>query len=179
MRLFLILILFGKQLLASELFTVGLQVKFEYSDLHSHCRLSALVEPYRLAAEIENGQVVRARLFKKGPHLSPTDYDFTKEELRGLEIREEAGLMWLKSLRASSEMLQILIQTGAGLGSHTCVPPQEIAREVLESSHFDFGITEVGYLLPHLINSNELVFHGRNNFVGPFRIKLSLVQDRR
>lgn len=163
----------------TEVFNVGMQARVEYADLFSHCKLSALVEPYRFAAEVEEGRVIRARLSRKVPDGESISYEFNEEELYRIEIREEGNLKWLKVLPLSSEILSLLIYSGKGFGADACVPPSGIASLVPSSNYFDFGVEEVGYLLPHLISSNEIIVKGKTHAANPYQIKLSLVQDRR
>jgi len=163
----------------ADVFNVGLQVRFEYSDLDSHCKLSALVMPYRLGAELEEGRVVRTRISRSLPGRETLTYDLNEDELRGVEIREEAGLMWLKSLSVSEEMLKLFIYAGEGFRSDTCVPPRGISSMNPNSALFDFGVEEVGYLLPAFFSSNEVIIKGQTQASNPYQINLSLVQDRR
>ncbi len=163
----------------ADILNVGLQARFEYSDLFSHCKLSALVEPFRLGAELEEGRVVRARISRNTPGKKPMAYELSEEELQGLEILEEAGLKWVKGLSVNSEILKLFIYAGEGFGRDACVPPKGISSLNPSTALFDFGVEEVGYLLPHLISSNEVILKGQTQASNSYQIKLSLVQDRR
>lgn len=164
--------------LASDIVNVGLRVNLEYADLDDHCKLSALIQPWRLAVEIRDGKVVRGKL-KKTPALAPPfTYELTSEELNGLEIREEREQVWIKTLVASPELLRLLIYTGEGHSRDACVPPRGIANLSPEKLVFDFGIESVGHLLPTLLDSQEAFVRGETHTAGSYRIKLSLVQVR-
>ncbi|NBX76906.1 MAG: hypothetical protein EBQ92_10165 [Proteobacteria bacterium] len=179
MKYYLLALLFSVSALGTDVLNVGIRVNLEYSDLNSHCKLSALNEPFRLAVQIKDGGVVRARLKKENRFGTPIIRDFREEELRGIEVIEEAGLMWIKEMVLSAETLNLFLFAGEGFGKDSCVPPQEVKRAQLNRVHFDFGVDSVGYLLPHLLNSNEEALRGESPEGNPFQIKLSLTQDRR
>jgi len=172
------LFLWGATSWATDVFSVGLRVNLEYSDLEHHCKLSALVEPHRLSLEILNGKVVRGKV-TQGSRFSPVrSLDLTSDEREALEFREEENLFWIKSLRVSPPLLRKLVFSGKGFGQDTCIPPQGIATISPDSVTFDFGVESVGYLLPHLIHSNEVILRGQTSQGEPYRIKMSLTQDR-
>lgn len=172
------LFLWGATSWATDVFSVGLRVNLEYSDLDHHCKLSALVEPHRLSLEILNGKVVRGKV-TQGSRFSPSrSLDLTSDEREAIEFREEENLFWIKSLRVSPPLLRKLIFSGRGFGHDTCIPPHGIATIVPDSVIFDFGLESVGYLLPHLINSNEVTLRGQTLQGSPYRIELSLTQVR-
>ncbi len=179
MKMFPFGLLFSLSALGADLLNVGLQVNLEYSDLDYHCKLSALNQPFRLAVEIRDREVVRARLKKESWFGSSLTRDLSEDEVGNFQVLEEAGLMWFKKVYLSSETVNLLLFAGEGFGKDSCIPPQGIREAMSEPILFDFGIDSVGHLLPHLIHSNEVVLRGVTQEGNPFRIKLSLTQDRR
>lgn len=179
MKLIVSLLLSGSSLYATQVINIGLRIGLEYTDFDHHCRLSALVEPYRLSAELEEGKVVRAKLTLPSRFLPPVTYEFDGLELERLEILEEGSLVWIKQLFASPALLKQLVYTGRGFSSDACVPPQELSSLPEEGVVFDFGVESVGYLLPHLIHSQEVRLEGNTESLRPYRILLTLTQDRR
>jgi|688.fasta_scaffold307704_2 hypothetical protein len=179
MKLFLVSLLFSLGAFGSEVLNVGLRVNLEYSDLDYHCKLSALNEPFRLAVQIREGEVVRARLKKESRFGSSFTRDLSENEMRSIEVLQEAGLMWIKKLSLDPETLNLFLFAGEGFGKDTCVPPQEVRKATADTVLFDFGIDSVDYLLPHFFNSNEVILRGEIPETGVYRIKLSLTQDRR
>lgn len=178
-KVFVFLLGLGLPAFSSDVFNVGLRVNLEYSDLYNHCKLSALVEPYRLSAELNEGKVTRALLRKSARFQTEKTIELTEAENQSLEIREEANQMWIKQLFVSPELLKALLFSGEGFGSDTCVPPAGIDTVFPEQVTFDFGVESVGYLLPHLITSQEVILRGKTQENTSFRIRLSLTQDRR
>jgi len=178
MKKILFLFLVAAPIWGMDVINVGLRVSLEYSDLDHHCRLSSLIQPWRLAAEMEDGKVVRARLKKTPIFSAPSTYDLTQGELEGLRIIEEKGYVWVKTFSVSPEMLRALILTGEGSSRDACVPPHGIATVEPDSILFDFGIESVGYLLPTLINSQEVIIRGQTEISERYRVKLSLTQVR-
>jgi hypothetical protein len=179
MKYFLLALLCSVSALGTDVLNVGIRVNLEYSDLNSHCKLSALSEPFRLAVLIKDGRVEQARLKKESRFSTSISHDLSAEELEGLQVRQEADLMWIKQLVLSSTTLKLFLYAGEGLGKDSCVPPRNMEIEKHGLIYFDFGVESVDYLLPHLLNSNEEVFRGESLEGNPFRIKLSLTQDRR
>lgn len=164
---------------AVEILNVGIRVNLEYSDLDTHCRLSQVLEHYRFSAELENETVITAQLKKQSPSGHSIAYKFSESELRQIEVRKDKGLTWLKKLPAASDLIAILFKTGEGFGRDSCVPPQEVATFYPNSFDYDFGVEEVGYLLPTLIHSDEVTFRGQNVKNQNYQIRMSLTQDRR
>jgi len=179
MKLFLVSLFFSLSAFGSEVLNVGLRVNLEYSDLDKHCKLSALNEAFRLAVQIREGEVIRGRLKKESRFGSSFTRDLSENEMRSIEVLQEAGLMWIKKLSLDPETLNLFLFAGEGFGKDTCVPPQDIRKATTDTILFDFGIDSVDYLLPHLINSNEVILRGEIPETGAYRIKLSLTQDRR
>jgi len=178
MKKILFLFLIAAPIWALDVINVGLRVNLEYSDLDNHCTLSSLIQPWRLAAEIEDGKVIRARLKKTPTFLPPSTYDLSPREIEGLKIIEEKGHVWVKTFFVSPEILRALLLTGEGSSRDACVPPQGIATVEPETVLFDFGIESVGHLLPTLIDSEELIIRGQTENSERYRVKLSLTQVR-
>ncbi|NBX83032.1 hypothetical protein EBQ90_08090 [bacterium] len=179
MKLVFVVLLSGSPLLATQVFNVGLRIGLEYTDFDHHCRLSALVEPYRLSAELKAGKVVRAKLTLPSRFLPPVTYELNGLELERLEILEESTMVWIKQLYASPALLKQLLYTGRGFGSDACLPPRGVSSLPEEGVVFDFGVDSVGYLLPHMIHSQEVNLEGNTESLRPYRILLRLTQDRR
>lgn len=177
--LFLAIVVLSSLCWGSDVFNVGLRVNLEYSDLNSHCRLSSLVEPFRLGAEVQNGRVTRAQITKKSRFLEPLVYELNEQELSGLDYREEDNLFWIKQLYVSPELLRKFLFAGKGFGSDSCIPPEALNAVPLPAVLFDFGVDSVGYLLPALISSQEVILRDKFEGTTPFRIRISLTQDRR
>jgi hypothetical protein len=129
--------------------------------------------------EINNGELLRGKLKKSSRFNPELSFDLTKEELEGVEVRQEAGLFWIRKIGISPRILKQLLVSGEGFGSDTCLPLQGVSEVIPDSIVFDFGVESVGYLLPHLIHSNEVFLRGKTESMQPFLIKLSLTQDRR
>jgi len=163
----------------TDAINVGLRVNLEYSDMNHHCKLSALVEPYRLAVEMREGELLRAQIKRSSRFKPEVRIELDDEELAGMEARSESDLFWLKKLWVSPRLLEQLIFSGEGFGSDSCFPPDGMRDISPHSFQLDFGVESVGYLLPHLIHSDEVVIRGRTNQSEPFTIRLSLTQDRR
>lgn len=174
-----VLFLWGSAVFSAQVVNLGLRVNLEYTDFEHHCKLSALVQPYRLSAELKNGKPVRSQLTLPSRFLPPVSYELNPVELEQLQILEENQLVWAKQLYASPELLRQLIYTGKGFASDACLPPQGIRSLSEEGVLFDFGVDSVGYLLPAMIHSQEVILEGETESFRPYRIRLSLTLDRR
>lgn len=178
-KVFVLCFFFSSLGLGADVFNLGLRVNLEYSDLNTHCRLSALVEPFRLAAEVEEGRVLKAQLSKRSRFLEPFTYELSEEESAGLEFREESNLFWIRRFYVSPQLLRTFLFAGKGFASDSCIPPADFETIPLDGILFDFGVDSVDYLLPHLISSEEVILRGKLESSKPFRIRISLTQDRR
>jgi hypothetical protein len=131
-----------------------------------------------LAVEVQDGKVMRGKVTKSSPFGPTTSLDLNLDEGQAIEIREEDDFFWIKSLSVSRPLLESFIFSGQGFGRDACVPPQGISFMGPDSVTFDFGVESVTFVLPHLIYSNEVVIRGQTLNGNPYRIKMSLTQDR-
>lgn len=169
---------FSSSLLAGEFFNVGLRVDLKYESFGEACRLHALSRHYNLSAELVDGQVKRAQLQSVGTRTPSTVHALSQNELQSFDIRSEQNLSWVKSLSFSPEILRVLYQTGHSLSKDDCRPPLDLVIDVGSETHFDFQVEEVGYLLPHLIHSKPVTIRGHKANGEPFKMILTLTQDR-
>ena len=170
---------FSQALFAGELLNVGLRVNLKYETFGEACQLRDLFRHYDLSLEIKDGDVSRAQLTKLNVFGPPQALKLKTQELASLDVRTENNLSWIKSFSASPEVLKQLINTAEGLGrSDSCKPPQDLLYDDLDFTHFDFGIEEVGYILPSLIDSKPITVRGQTTNGDPFRIEIKLTQDR-
>ena len=94
-------------------------------------------------------------------------------------VPEENNLFWIRRFYVSPQLLRTFLFAGKGFASDSCIPPADFETIPLDGILFDFGVDSVGYLLPHLISSEEVIFRGKLESSKPFRIRISLTQDRR
>jgi len=172
------LTLFAHPVSAGELFNVGLRVDLKYHSFGESCRLHALFKHYNLYAELTDGRVTRAQLQKINIHGPSTTHNVSENEAQLLDIRTDQNLSWVKSMFISHELLQLIHQTGNGLAKDACTPPKDLVLDVPGDLEFDFQVEEVGYLLPHFINSKPVIVKGHKTNGDPIRIELTLTQDR-
>jgi hypothetical protein len=170
--------LFSSSLLASEFFNVGLRVDLKYASFGEACRLHALSRHYNLSAELVDGQVKRAQLQSVSTRAPSTVRALSLNELQYLDIRSEQNISWVKSLSFSPEILRVLYQTGHSLSKDDCRPPLDLVIDIGSETQFDFQVEEVGYLLPHLIHSKPVIIRGHKANGEPFKMELTLTQDR-
>ena len=170
--------LFSSSLLASEFFNVGLRVDVKYESFGEGCHLRALYRHYNLSAELVDGQIKRAQLQSTNTRTPSTIRPLSQNELQSLDIRSEQNLSWVKSLSFSPEILKVLYQTGHSLSKDECRPPLDLVIDVGNETQFDFQVEEVGYLLPHLIHSKPVIIRGHKANGEPFKMELTLTQDR-
>ncbi len=170
--------LFASSLSAGEFFNVGIRVDLKYESFGEACRLHALFRHYNLSAELADGHVKRAQLQSINTHTPPSVRALSENELQSLDIRSEQNLSWVKSVSFSPELLKVLYQTGHSLSKDECRPPLDLVIDVGGDTHFDFQVEEVGYLLPHLIHSKPVIIRGHKANGEPFKMELTLTQDR-
>ena len=173
------MVFFAHTSIAGELLNVGLRVDLKYESFGEACRLHALFRHYDLSLEVTTNEVTRAQLTKLNVFGSPQNSQLTDQELASFDVRKDQNLSWIKSFTASSDLAKTLLKTAEGLGkSDSCKPPEDLIYDDLDNIHIDFGIEEVGYLLPHFINSKPVILRGYKPNGDPFLIEMTLTQDR-
>ena len=163
---------------SSHLFNVGIRVDLKYEAFGEACHLRSLFRHFNLSAEIKNDVMTRAMVTKLNQHGPTLRKDLTHEEMSELAIKTEQGLSWIRSMVVSHDLLRTFIQTGVGLSKDSCQPPEDLVYATLDPVYVDFEVDSVGYLLPSLIHSKPLIIQGHKANGDPFRIQLSLTQDR-
>lgn len=170
--------LFSSSLLAGEFFNVGLRVDLKYESFGEACHLRALYRHYNLSAELVEGRVTRAQLQPVNTRSASKVRALSQDELQSLDIRTEQNLSWVKSLSFSPELLKFFYQTGHSLAKDDCRPPLDLVIDIQGETQFDFQVEEVGYLLPHFIHSKPVIIRGHKSNGEPFKMELTLTQDR-
>lgn len=170
---------FSQTVWGGDLLNVGLRVDMKYESFGESCHLRSLFRHYDLSLEVINSHVNRGQLTKLG-HFGPTEHTrLNDHETASFDIRSEAGLSWIKAFSASPSLMRKLMNTSTGLGkSDFCLPPQDLIFDDLGDTVFDFGVEAVNYLLPHLIHSQPVILRGHKPNGDPFRIQITLTQDR-
>lgn len=170
--------LFSSSVLASEFFNVGLRVDLKHESFGESCHLRALFRHHNLSAELVDGQVTRAQLQSVTTRTPSLIHPLSQSEKSSIDIRSEKNLSWIKSLFVTPETLKVFYQTGYQLAKDACRPPLDLVIDVPGETHFDFQVEEVGYLLPHLIHSKPVIIRGHKANGEPFKMELTLTQDR-
>jgi hypothetical protein len=179
LKIFLVLLFLPQNLFAADLLNVGLRVDMRYETFGEACHLRGLFRHYDLSMEIKNNEVSRAKLTKLNTFGPSIAHSINKQDAATFDVRTEGGLSWIKSFSASPEIITKLINTAEGLGKEdSCQPPTDFISDNLQPVYFDFDVEEVSYLLPHLINSKPVVLQGHGANAEPFRIVITLIQDR-
>jgi hypothetical protein len=169
---------------ATNLLNVGIRVEMKFDSFGQNCNLAPLYPRFNLSVQMEHGMPVRARISKlarlgvlasQPPSIF---YDLTATELQTLDVRTDQGLSWVKSVELSPEATRMLADAGKGLASDACVPPAGLRYSSDQPVSFDFGVEEVGYLLPKMLNSNSILLRGMTAARDPFQIEMTLTQDR-
>lgn len=170
---------FSQTVWGGDLLNVGLRVDMKYESFGESCHLRGLFRHYDLSLEIINNHVSRGQLTKLN-HFGPTEQiPMDEQETASFDVRSEAGLSWIKAFSASPSLMHKLMSTAKGLGkSDSCQPPRDLIFEDLGVTAFDFGVEKIDHLLPHLIYSQTVILRGHKPNGDPFRIQLTLTQDR-
>lgn len=173
------LLLFSQSSIAAEFLNVGLRVNMKYESFGEACQLRELFRHYEISLESDNRHVTRAQIKKINVFGQDEVVKLNELETGSFDVRTDKNLSWIKSFSASPNLVKKLLNTADGLGaSDSCKPPQDLTYDDFESIYFDFGIEEVGDLLPHFIYSKPAILRGQKSNGDPFRIELTLTQDR-
>lgn len=170
---------FSQTVWGGDLLNVGLRVDMKYEAFGESCHLRSLFRHYDLSLEIINNHVNRGQLTKLN-HFGPTEQTpLDEQETASFDVRSEAGLSWVKAFSASPSLMHKLMNTAKGLGrGDSCHPPRDLIFNDLGNTSFDFGVETINHLLPHLIHSQPVILRGHKQNGDPFRIQLTLTQDR-
>jgi len=172
-------LLFSQASTAAEFLNVGLRVNLKYESFGESCQLRELFRHYDISLESDDRHVRRAQIKKINVFGPEQVLKLNELETASFDVRTDKNLSWIKSFSASPELVRKLLNTADGLGkSDSCKPPQDLTYDDFESIYFDFGIEEVGDLLPHFIYSKPISLRGHKSNGDPFRIELTLTQDR-
>jgi hypothetical protein len=173
------LLMFSQNSNAAEFLNVGLRINLKYESFGESCQLRDLFRHYDISLESDDRHVTRAQIKKINVFGQDEVIKLNELETASFDVRTDKNLSWIKSFSASPNLVKKLLTTADGLGaSDSCKPPQDLTYDEFESIYFDFGIEEVGHLLPHFIYSKPVMLWGHKSNGDPFRIELTLTQDR-
>lgn len=157
-----------------KLLTVKLRVSIEYSDIEYYCKSSAISTPLILTLELDNkNRAVTGSLRKDKSKI----YNLRLSELNKIKVLSENEWLWIKNIKLSNDLLRFLVYNDENY-RNMCTPPENLTNLGSGDYSIDFGVSSVGYLLPTMLNSNEIVMTGNNSKNNLYQIKLSLIQIR-
>lgn len=165
---------------ASELLSVYFRPDLRYRDIDVSCSYDPGIRRFSLTAEVEQGEVVRARIQKRGKSQKNPLIDLSEEEARGLVLFYSKGSQayGIQSFTLSERLLLFFLYESNG-PDKACVT-ENLLSEV-NPREFTFNFRNPYSLeekIPYDLYSNQGVFKGVNHSGNPFRIELSLIQTR-
>lgn len=179
MKAVIVSLFLSQPLSASELLNVGLRVSLKYDTFGEGCHLRSLFRHYNLSLEMVDQQISRARLTKLNVSRPDVAFDLTPSDFVSIDVRTEENTSWIKSFSASPALIKKFLNTADGLGrSDSCKPHEDLVLDELDPIQFDFGVEEVGYLLPYLIDSKPALIRGKRANGDAYQIELTITQDR-
>ena len=153
---------------------VKLRVSIEYSDIDYYCKSSAISVPFVFTIELDDNNKAIRGILKKDKYKS---YSLEQKELENIQIISENNLAWIKSIKLSDGLLKLFAYNDSHLKS-MCSPPEDLKDLNSNEALIDFGVSSIGYLLPQILNSNQIIVYGKNSKNESYQIKLSLTQIR-
>lgn len=165
----------------SELLSVYFRSELHYRDLDVSCTYHPGVRGFTLTAEVEDGEVVRARLRKRGGQTTQSPFvDLTDYEVKGLILFYSSGSQayGIQSFTLSQRLILFFLYESNG-PDKTCVTKTLLSE--VSPGEFTFQFKNPYPLeekIPYDLYSNQGVFKGVNHSGNPFRIELSLIQTR-
>jgi len=165
---------------SSELLSVYLKPELKYKDIDVSCHYGPGGRNLSLTAEVEAGQVIKARLRKKKSSDQSLYLDLNEEEMGGLDLFYSNGSQayGIKSFTVSERVLLFLLYEAYG-PEKPCVTKELVSG--VEPSQFTFLFRNPYSLeekIPYELYSNLGVFKGTNQLGKPFRIEFSLLQSQ-
>lgn len=164
----------------SELLSVYLKPELRYKDIDVSCHYGPGGRNLSLTAEVEAGQVIKARLRKRKSSGQSLYLDLNEEELEGIELFYSKGSQayGIKSFTVRERILLFLLYEAYG-PEKPCVTKELVAE--VEPGQFTFLFRNPYSLeekIPYELYSNLGIFKGINQLGKPFRIEFSLLQSQ-
>lgn len=176
MRILLLVFFLSTLGFSKDILSVNLSTDFTYSDLDSSCHLYPLGKKFTLAAELEGGEILNAKLRRPLMDKTVVIIELNEEEMGGIEFQNNNGYFILTRLAASPRILSMLFQGGSE-EINKCVPAEELISTSPSNFVFEFTAPSPDEKLPIKTHSNKAIFNGTTKSGKTYRIELILNQE--